>query len=155
MLEIKDDPGLIFSVDGHGDIHTIGEDIYTINGANCPNSSISINSSMTSPSTWTTGVLGSNIAPWFTNSSNGPSGTSARINLTGDEADIEVNGWSLVDAVKRIEERLCLFQPNPELEQEWEDLRELGEQYRALETKLKEQSNMWAKLKAMPAPDIE
>jgi len=30
----------------------------------------------------------------------------------------------------------------------------LGEQYRAMEIKLQEQGDMWAKLKAMPPPDI-
>ena len=41
------------------------------------------------------------------------------------------------------------------MEKEWDQLRELGEQYRALEAKLKEQGEMWAKLKAMPAPEID
>jgi flagellar motility protein MotE (MotC chaperone) len=45
--------------------------------------------------------------------------------------------------------------PNPELETEWEELRKLGEQYRALEAKLTEQGEMWTKLKAMPPPEIE
>jgi hypothetical protein len=99
---------------------------------------------------YTTGTATS--APWATFN---PNSTSARINLTGDEADIEVNGWSLVDAVKRIEERLDLFQPNPELEKEWAELHELGKKYRELEQYIKDKQATWDRLKAMPAPDID
>ena len=94
------------------------------------------------------GITGS-TAPWFTQN------PSARISLSGEDADIEVNGWSLVSAVKRIEERLGLFQPNPELESEWSDLRELGEQYRKLEQYIRDKQATFDRLKAMPAPEID
>jgi hypothetical protein len=103
-----------------------------------------------SNTTYTTSGAGSNT-PWLTQAY----GSAPKIRLDGEGADIEVNGWSLVDAVKRIEERLGLFQPNPELEQEWSDLRELGEQYRKLEQYIQEKQATWDKLKAMPAPDID
>jgi hypothetical protein len=93
---------------------------------------------------------GANV-PWATYN---PATTSAKISLSGENADIEVNGWSLVAAVKRIEERLGLFQPNPELEKEWQDLRKLGERYRKLEQRIKDKQATWDKLKAMPAPDL-
>ena len=103
------------------------------------------NSSITSPSTiYTTGTAST---PWYTFDSNK---ASAKIQLDGEDADIQVNGWSLVAAVKRMEERLGLFQPNPELEQEWEDLRALGEQYRRLEQHIKDKQAVWDRLKAMP-----
>jgi hypothetical protein len=89
-------------------------------------------------------------SPWMTQNSL----SAPKIQLDGENADITVNGWSLVDAIKRIEERLNLLQPNPELEAEWEQLRQLGDQYRALEAKLKEQTEMWAKLKSMPPPPL-
>jgi hypothetical protein len=108
-----------------------------------------VTGSMTSP-TFTTAT--GTAAPWATFN---PNSSSARINLTGDEADIEVNGWSLVDAVKRIEQRLGLFQPNPELESEWEELKQLGEQYRALEQHIKDKQATFDRLKAMPAPEID
>ena len=87
--------------------------------------------------------------PWFSNSA------APKIRLDGEGADIEVNGWSLMDAIQKIEERLNILTPNPEMEKEWDQLRELGEQYRALEIKLKEQGDMWAKLKAMPPPVVD
>jgi hypothetical protein len=118
------------------------------------------NVSLTSPYTYTNNTLGaypnaiyttSGATPWLTQAY----ASAPKIRLDGEGADVEVNGWSLVSAVKRIEERLGLFQPNPELEQEWADLRELGNQYRKLEQHIKDKQATWDKLKAMPAPDIE
>ena len=80
---------------------------------------------------------------------------SSTINLKGENADIKINDISLVDTLKTIQDRLNILRPNPELETEWDQLRELGEQYRELEKKLQEQSDMWAKLKAMPPPIID
>ena len=118
------------------------------------------NVSLTSPYTVTGAIGTSNIwttgtgtaAPWATFNSNT---NSAKINLTGDEADIEVNGWSLVDAVKRIEERLGLFLPNPELEREWADLKRLGDRYRKLEHRIRDKQATFDRLKAMPAPELD
>jgi len=80
---------------------------------------------------------------------------SSTIDLKGENADIRINDISLVDTLKTIQDRLNILRPNPELETEWDQLRELGEQYRELEKKLQEQSDMWAKLKAMPPPIID
>jgi hypothetical protein len=99
---------------------------------------------------WTT--AGTNTAPWL---SSNLTGTAPKITLNGEGADVEVNGWSLVEAVKRIEERLSLFQPNPELEQEWKDLRALGEQYRKLEQHIRDKQATFDRLKAMPAPEVD
>jgi hypothetical protein len=121
---------------------------------------ITISASQTSPYTFTGAfgasfpnavytTSGTNTSPWMTQSN-----TSAKIQLNGKGADVEVNGWSLVSAVKRIEERLDLFQLNPELEAEWADLRELGEQYRALEQHIKDKQATFDRLKAMPAPEV-
>lgn len=106
-------------------------------------------SSITSPSTITTTVGTATSAPWVYSNP-----TGAKITLNGEGADIEVNSWSLVDAVKRIEQRLELYQPNPELEKEWEELRALGEQYRQLEQHIKDKQATFDRLKAMPAPEI-
>jgi hypothetical protein len=87
--------------------------------------------------------------------SNGSTGTSSQIDLKGPEADIRINGVSVVDMLTTIQDRLNVLVPNPELEAEWDQLRELGEQYRKLEKKVKEQGDMWARLKAMPPPEID
>lgn len=75
--------------------------------------------------------------------------------LRGENADIKVNGRSLMDAIDALEQRLNILVPNPELEKEWDELRELGERYRELEKKCKEKGEMWKKLKQMPPPEIK
>lgn len=81
------------------------------------------------------------------NWANGSTG-SGKISLQGKDADIEINGESLVAMLKRIEERVNLLSVNQELESEWEELRELGNQYRELEQRIKDKQATWAKLKA-------
>jgi len=94
---------------------------------------------------------------WTTNTSDWSIGTnqSATLELKGDNADIKVNGRSLMDAIDALEQRLNILVPNPELEAEWDELRVLGERYRELEKKCQEKGDMWAKLKAMPAPEVK
>lgn len=76
---------------------------------------------------------------------NNPSG---KLSLHGKDADIEINGESLIAMLKRIEERINLLTVNHKLESEWEELRELGNQYRELEQRIKDKLETWDKLKA-------
>jgi hypothetical protein len=96
-----------------------------------------------------TGAAGTNAHPWFN------AHASPKIKLDGEGADIEVNGWSLIDAIQKIEERLNILHPNTELETEWEELRALGDQYRKLEKQILEKQATWDRLKAIPAPEID
>jgi hypothetical protein len=108
-------------------------------------------------------ISGSNTYPYTVSATGGPFTirdginnqlSSSKIRLDGDGADIEVNGWSLVDSIKQIEERLNILQPNTKLESEWAELRELGEQYRKLEQHIKDKQATWDRVKAMPPPAI-
>lgn len=74
--------------------------------------------------------------------------TSGKISLQGEDADIEINGESLVAMLKRIEERINLLTVNHKLESEWEELRELGNQYRELEQRIKDKIETWDRLSA-------
>lgn len=69
------------------------------------------------------------------------------LDLKGENADIVINGVSLSESIKAIEQRLNLLTVNPKLEAEWDQLRELGEQYRRLEAELLEKQRMWETLK--------
>jgi hypothetical protein len=80
---------------------------------------------------------------------------NANLELKGENADIIVNGVSLMTTLLDIQTRLNMLRPNPEIEQEWDELRELGEKYRALEKDIKEKINIWEKLKAMPPPKLD
>jgi hypothetical protein len=95
---------------------------------------------------WTTGNT-----PWLTQGTN----VAPRINLDGEGADIVVNGESLIGMLHRIQERLNILTPNPTLETEWAELRELGEQYRKLEQHILDKQATWDRLKAMPPPNID
>ena len=56
--------------------------------------------------------------------------TSPKIQLDGEGADIKVNGWSLIESIRRIEERLNILTPN-------------------------DKQATWNRLKAMPPPEID
>jgi hypothetical protein len=87
---------------------------------------------------------------WTTNTADwrvGPTPQAGTMELRGDNADILVNGRSLMNAIDALEQRLNILVPNPELETEWDELRELGDRYRELERQCKEKGDMWAKLK--------
>lgn len=72
---------------------------------------------------------------------------SGRIECTGENADLVLNGKSVKSTLEAIEERLAILQPNPELEKEWEELKELGQRYRTLEADIKEKMKVWDTLK--------
>ena len=72
---------------------------------------------------------------------------SGSIEIQGENADIKMNGKSMKAWMEKVEERLNILTPNPELEKEWDDLRRLGQRYRALEKKCKEKAKMWEALK--------
>ncbi len=62
-------------------------------------------------------------------------------------ADIKIGGKSLVEAIEKIEERLGILHPNPGLEDRWEQLKALRQQYIDLEKELLEKEKMWKILK--------
>ena len=53
----------------------------------------------------------------------------------------------MTETQKGIQDRLNMLRPNAALEAEWDQLRELGQQYRRLEAELTEKSTMWGILK--------
>lgn len=117
-----------------------------------------INSS-TDNTTWLSGVSGS---PGYTYTTTGtgtnyawnPTPNNVNIESTlqvqGDSefaGDVTVKGRSLTEFMDLVEQRLRILRPNPALEAEWDQLRELGDQYRELEQQLTEKAQMWQTLK--------
>lgn len=99
------------------------------------------------------GAIGS-ITPSYTIAgSNGAWGeytnTSASVKLGKDgievteSADIKLGNISLKNFIDRIEQRLALLNPNPKLEEEWTELKELGDRYRELEKQITEKMKTW------------
>jgi hypothetical protein len=62
-------------------------------------------------------------------------------------ADIKIGGKSLTEAIAKIEERLGILKPNPALEERWEKLKELREQYVEMERDLLEKEKLMKILK--------
>jgi hypothetical protein len=116
-----------------------------ISGSTMNTSSINV----TSP-VWTTNTTAGQYS--FTGQNIQPNNT---VHIRGEDADLLINDKSLKTWMEKVEERLNILTPNPELEKEWDDLRRLGERYRKLEKKCKEKADMWKRLKSMPAPNIK
>ena len=111
--------------------------------------------------TWLTGASGSNAYTYTTGTNYAWNTTSTTtsientLQVKGDsefDGDITVRGRSLTEFMDSVEQRLNILRPNPALESEWDQLRELGEQYRELEQQLTEKSQMWAALQRTQPP---
>jgi hypothetical protein len=70
-------------------------------------------------------------------------GIDGRLSLTGDHADIEINGVSLSDTLAAINEKLAILVPNPALEQESAELAAIRREYIKLEKQLIEKKLAW------------
>lgn len=72
------------------------------------------------------------------------------IHVNGDaifSGNITWQGRDMREWFAAVESRLSMLQPNPKLEQEYEKLKELGDQYRSLEKQLLEQQQIFDILK--------
>ena len=72
---------------------------------------------------------------------------SGQIKIVGKDADIDINGRSLKQFMDNVEQRLNLLRPNTQLEKEWDELKRLGDQYRALEKEINNKMTTWDILK--------
>lgn len=74
-------------------------------------------------------------------------GQAGQIELKGEDADLIINDVSLNETLRAIQAQLNVLVPNPALEAEWDELRELGELYRKKEAEFKEKKRMWEIMK--------
>ena len=137
-----------------------GSDTITLDYTAQP--SVVLNSTMssgtfTTPYTYTTTTTGSGTTY---NPFNGYNGNltiggngSNNVHIDADGltlkqgADIKIGGKSLCEAIEKIEERLGILKSNPELEDRWDQLRELRKQYIELEKDLLEKEKIMKILK--------
>ena len=125
------------SVDGHGDAFSISP-----NNADAGLYISTVTGGTGLPITWP------NASPsWTFSDLSIASPPQAKISLQGDNADIEINGESVVGMLRDIRDRLNILQVSEEMEQEWDELRALREQYEAKLTECREKSRAWAALK--------
>ena len=72
------------------------------------------------------------------------------VSIKGDAeigGELTVGGKNIGESLDRIEKRLAILRPNAELEERWEKLRELGEEYRKLEKDILEKEHIYDILK--------
>jgi hypothetical protein len=88
-----------------------------------------------------------NNSGWTTAASDIKSGS---IHVQGDavfHGNITWQNRDMREWFEAVESRLGMLQPNPKMETDWDELRELGDRYRALEKKLTEQQRVFDILK--------
>jgi hypothetical protein len=79
-----------------------------------------------------------------------PNLKGASLQVNGDaefKGDVKVKGKSLSELIENIEKRLAILHPNEALEEKWEKLKTLGEQYREMEKEILHAEEMWKILK--------
>ena len=79
-----------------------------------------------------------------------PSLSGASLQVKGDadfEGEVTIKGKNLSEMLEKIEERLAILHPNPELEDKWDELKELGKRYKELEQEIIEKEKVWSILK--------
>ena len=126
-----------------------GQPIYSISGGSGIDTitldSSLYGSSLTSASTISWNQDYSTTANWYN--------TTANVNIDTDGisikegGDIKIAGKSLSAAIEAIEDRLGILNPNPELEDRWDQLKELRKQYIELEKDLLEKEKLMKILK--------
>ena len=82
----------------------------------------------------------SNVA-WANPYSNG------NIQIQGDanvDGTLKVKGVDIGETLSKIQDQLAIYKPAPELEEKWEELRELARKYKELVADIKEKEKIWA-----------
>jgi hypothetical protein len=132
------------SVDGHGDTFSISPgqwDTLNISGG-----TLAPGYGAVPP--LSTAITWPNTAPSYTWSDlTVQQQNSGKVSLRGEDADIEINGESVVSMLREIRDRLNILQVSAEMEQEWDELRALREQYEVKLAECREKSRAWNALK--------
>jgi hypothetical protein len=76
-------------------------------------------------------------------------------NMSIDADDINLRGKSLMAALDRIEQRLGILDCDEQLEQHWDKLKALGDEYRQVKQHIEDKMKTFETLKKMPKPEIK
>jgi hypothetical protein len=132
---------------------SMGTDTITLNNTLWSGNSITSPYTISPTVTYTNGTgitynTGAGTYNW-----NNTTSTNTKVHINGDGlvmqegADIVVGGKSLTKAIEQIEERLGILRPNPALEERWDKLKELRQQYVEMEKDLLEKEKLMKILK--------
>lgn len=72
------------------------------------------------------------------------------LHVSGDAnflGKVTIQGVDVVSLLTKLEERLAIMKPNPELEERWVEMQELSKRYKELEKELFEKEKVWEILK--------
>jgi len=72
-----------------------------------------------------------------------------------DANDIKLRGKSLMESLDRIEQRLGILDCDEQLEQHWDKLKALGDEYREVKQYIEDKMKTFETLKKMPKPEIK
>jgi hypothetical protein len=102
--------------------------------------------------TWTTNGTGGynlgTVSPSLGISDNWQQDTKLKVQGDAEfEGDVKIKGKSISETLDKIEARLAILHPNDKLEEKWEELKKLGDAYRALEKDILEKEQIWNTLK--------
>lgn len=125
----------------------IGDPLTTISVSNTGTSGQVYTTNGTGGLSW--GNLNGTTTSWGTVTAD-PNLKGASIQVKGDaefDGEVIIKGKSLTDMFEKIDERLAILHPNPELEEKWENLRALRNAYKELEAEIIEKEKVWAILK--------
>ena len=87
---------------------------------------------------------GTNGTSWITQDAS-LKGSTLKVNGDAEfDGEITIKGKKLSDMFEKIEERLAILHPNIELEDKWDELKELGKKYRELEQEIMEKEKVWS-----------
>ena len=84
-----------------------------------------------------------------------PYNTTSSGNTTIDADEINVGGKSLMAVLDRIEQRLGILDCDEQLEQHWDKLKALGDEYREVKQHIEDKMKTFETLKTMPKPGIK
>jgi len=160
MMKNNDDT-TTFDISGFGGA---GQPSYTLNtgagvgGSNGLTGGYGVDTITLDPSIYSSGtsITVPSTVMWnqnYTTATNGSWSNSANVNIDTDGisikegGDIKIAGKSLSDAIEKIEARLGILNPNPELEDRWDQLKVLRKQYMDLEKDLLEKEKLMKILK--------
>jgi hypothetical protein len=76
-------------------------------------------------------------------------------NVVVDADDIKLRGKSLMASLDRIEQRLGILDCDEILEQHWDELKALGDEYRKVKQHIEDKMKTFETLKKMPKPEIK
>ena len=123
--------------------------VYTFDNLSGGVDTITLDSSL-----YNTSITNASTISWNQNYTSGYGlSNTANVNINTDGisikegGDIKIAGKSLSAAIEAIEERLGILNPNPELEERWDQLKELRKQYVELEKDLIEKEKLMKILK--------